>query len=708
MAVLPPSLASLPPPVDPLPPQGPSPSGVSLEDPTPLVEPLVISSDTSGPTEGGDPAADDTATTRRSPRLETPPGFPPRPSSTPLQPVAVDTGAARGGDNGGEDAGGAGPGGAETGGAGPGGAETGDEGSGGADSGGAASPGGGGAVGAPTAGPGVGQQQQLREGVVRRGRSSAGAWSFTAPRAAGPGGAGAAGVGGAGTASTGGSGAGGTGGGAGAGAGGTGGTGGAGAAGPGDARTRGTGATGAGGAAGAGGAGGATGAAGTGGAGGTAGFGGTGAGGTISTGGAGAAGPGGARTRGAGAAGAGGVAGAGGAGGATGAAGTGGAGGTARARGAGDGGTRGTRGAGAAGTGGAAGIGGAGGATEAAGARGAGAAGVEGVGAADGMGTALCRPFFYPQLQLSLPPPDSVQRQPQLLPGSPLPAPTPHTEVTEPLTERREPETHASTPVHARRVTHSRPPAVPGTDVMTLRPSSVPQRFPLPSPPTSSLPDGPPPASDLARAASPTITRLLATVVTDPDLDSTDAFALVRKRSNWVPCLLRSDFEFTAAFALVTELVDFGARSRLDKVASLVTESKSGCPPFVGGEPALSSDVLEDRQFELECLAATLPRFASMLLCLEGDPDAVDIPTPRSYAKAIVGFSQRQRVDFFHTFSPTPKMTTRWVLPHVVAQRDYKLHSFDFSTAFLQGRLHGEIWLRRPPGFNGSFPTGTQ
>ncbi|CAI7888766.1 unnamed protein product [Closterium sp. NIES-54] len=70
------------------------------------------------------------------------------------------------------------------------------------------------------------------------------------------------------------------------------------------------------------------------------------------------------------------------------------------------------------------------------------------------------------------------------------------------------------------------------------------------------------------------------------------------------------------------------------------------------------------------------------------------------------GFSQRQGVDYFQTFSPTP--TTLRVLLHVAAQRDYELHSLDFSTAFLQGSLHEEIWLRRPPGFTGSFPTGTQ
>ncbi|CAI7859249.1 unnamed protein product [Closterium sp. NIES-54] len=119
-------LVPVPPPVDPIPPQGPAPSGVSQVDPPPLVEPLKISSDSSGPAEGGYPATDDTAATRRSPRLETPPSFPPRPSSLPLQPAAVDSGAENAGaEPGGEGSGvyeteGEGSGGAATGGADPG------------------------------------------------------------------------------------------------------------------------------------------------------------------------------------------------------------------------------------------------------------------------------------------------------------------------------------------------------------------------------------------------------------------------------------------------------------------------------------------------------------------------------------------------------------------------------------------------------------
>ncbi|CAI7731538.1 unnamed protein product [Closterium sp. NIES-54] len=264
-------------------------------------------------------------------------------------------------------------------------------------------------------------------------------------------------------------------------------------------------------------------------------------------------------------------------------------------------------------------------------------------------------PYFVPLLEqvLGLPPspgpapllecPPPVQSQSQLQPVSPLPAPPPYTGPTGGLAERRAPASRPASPArHARtscRTSRPRPPAVPGTHQMTLRPSTAPLRVPLPSPPASSLPVLADPPSDSLRAASSTVARLLATVVTDPSLES------------------------AAASALVAELVDFAARCRLDYAASLVAESAPVCLPSVGGS---------QRVFKARYMAR--------------------------------GFSQRQGVDYFQTFSPTPKMTTLRVLLHVAAQRDYKLHSLDFSTVFLQGSLHEEIWLRRPPGFTGSFP----
>ncbi|CAI7744837.1 unnamed protein product [Closterium sp. NIES-53] len=413
--------------------------------------------------------------------------------------------------------------------------------------------------------------------------------------------------------------------------------------------------------------------------------------GASGTGGTAAAGPGGARTRGAGAAGSGGVGGAG----------------------AGDPtepGAAGARGSYAGGAG--AGSAGAGGAR-------VGGTSTAGAGAVDPRvggagGTVRPRPYFVPLLQ---------QSQPPLQPASPLPAPSPYTEQSGGLAKRREPASRPVSPVRtARRVPRSCPPPVSGTHAMALLPSSVPLCVPLRAPPESSLPDVPDPESDRACGASPIVFRLLATAVTD------------------------LYFESAAVSALVAEMLDFATACRLDYATALVVE-----------------------QEDFECLAAAVPRFASMLLAPEGDPDAPDILTPRSYAEAITGpysshwqaamdaemaywkststyvdevpppganivdgmwifrvkrlpgsplafkahyvargFSPRQGFDYFHAFSPTPKMTTLWVLLHVAAQRDYELHSLDFSTAFLQGSLHVEIWLGRPPCFTDSFPAGTQ
>ncbi|CAI7855618.1 unnamed protein product [Closterium sp. NIES-53] len=607
-------LAPDPPPVDPLPPQGPAPSGVARGAASGGAEPRGAESE--GAESGG------------------------------AEPKGAETGGAapRGVETGGGEPGSAEPKGVEPGGAASEGAE-----SGGAEPQGAALSGG-------SAGAAPRQSlQQLREWFVRRARLRSGATAA--------GGTGAAGAGGAGVAP------------------GAGVTGGTAATGPGGARTRGTGAAGTCGVEGAG-------------AGDPTESGATQAGGS-STGGAGAGGPG--------------------------------VGGT---------------GAGGAGVGG----------------PGVGGAGAGGAGALDPGGAVRPRPYFVPLLQQVLGTPSSTSLTPPLLcpptdqsqlplqPASSLPAPSPYTEQFGGLIERREPASRPVSPVRtARHVPRSRPPPVPGTHAMTLCPSSVPLRVPLPAPPESSLPEIPEPESDRALVASPTVSCLLATAITDPS------------------------FESAAASALVAELLDFAAACRLDYATALVAESASASFPSVGGECALGTDVLEDRQEEFECLAAAVPRFTSMLLAPEGDLDAPEIPTPRSYAEAITGpyssrcqaamdaemaswkstgtyvdevpppranivdgmwifrvkpspgsppafkarfvargFSQRQGVDYFQTFSPTPKMTTLRVLLQVAAQRDYELHSLHFSTAFLQGSQHEEIWMRRPHGFTESFPVGTQ
>ncbi|CAI7730106.1 unnamed protein product [Closterium sp. NIES-53] len=286
-----------------------------------------------------------------------------------------------------------------------------------------------------------------------------------------------------------------------------------------------------------------------------------------------------------------------------------------------------------------------------------------------------------------------------------------------------------------RRSPRARPSSpVPFTDLRTafLRSSPPrPSQSVLPSPPESALTVSlPTPVTDYYRMYRPVLSRVLASLVTHPRVSVSSVSAL------------------TAA------VTDFASTRRLDYATTLVTAPPTS-PLVVGGVSALGCDALEDRQFELEFLAAAFPHLCAMLLAPEGDPNAFDIPTPRTYAEAVSGpwasqwraamdaemasyrstgtyvdevpppganvvdgmwiyrvkrppgsppvfkaryvargFSQREGVNFFQTFAPTPKMTTLRVLLHVAAQRDYELHSLDFSTAFLQGSLHEELMLR--------------
>ncbi|CAI7869404.1 unnamed protein product [Closterium sp. NIES-53] len=134
-----------------------------------------------------------------------------------------------------------------------------------------------------------------------------------------------------------------------------------------------------------------------------------------------------------------------------------------------------------------------------------------------------------------------------------------------------------------------------------------------------------------------------------------------------------------------------------------------------GRQPALALVALELEELELLtlelevlalgvlCLAVQVlealcghdrflfPCFARFLL-----QPASPLPAPSPYTEQIDSPLERR------------EPASLRVLLHIAAHRDYELHSLDFSTVFFQGSLHDEIRLRRPPGFTGSFPAGTQ
>ncbi|CAI7748200.1 unnamed protein product [Closterium sp. NIES-54] len=165
-------------------------------------------------------------------------------------------------------------------------------------------------------------------------------------------------------------------------------------------------------------------------------------------------------------------------------------------------------------------------------------------------------------------------------------------------------------------------------------------------------------------------------------------------------------FESATASALVAELLDFVAACRLDYATALVAESASASPPSVGAMDAETASWKSTGTYVDEVPPPGANIVDDMwIFRVKRPPGSPPVFKARYVARS---FSQRQGVDYFQTFSPTRTMTTLRGLLHVASQRDYELHSLDFSTAFLQGSLHEEIWLHRPPGFTESFPAGTQ
>ncbi|CAI7770370.1 unnamed protein product [Closterium sp. NIES-53] len=320
---------------------------------------------------------------------------------------------------------------------------------------------------------------------------------------------------------------------------------------------------------------------------------------------------------------------------------------------------------------------------------------------------------------LGLPSPSPPSPPSPPISGPPLPPPDTFPAVSPPPLPPLSPPLSHTWPL--RRSPRARPSSlVPFTDLRTaLFCSSPPRLSPsvLPSPPESALTASLfTPVTDYYRMYRPVLPRVLASLVTDPRA---------------------SLFSVSALTAAVTELASTRC---LDYATSLVAAPPTS-PLAVGGESALGCVALEDRQFELEFLAAASPHLCAILLAPEGDPDALDIPTPRTYAEAVLGpwasqwraamdsemTSYRSTCTYVDEVPPLganvvndmwifrvkrppgspPVFKARYVAKGFT-QRGYELHSLDFSTVFLQGSLHEEVWLHRPSAFTCTFPPGTQ
>jgi hypothetical protein len=62
-------------------------------------------------------------------------------------------------------------------------------------------------------------------------------------------------------------------------------------------------------------------------------------------------------------------------------------------------------------------------------------------------------------------------------------------------------------------------------------------------------------------------------------------------------------------------------------------------------------------------------------------------------------FSQKEGIDYEETFAPVARLEAIRILLAFSVAKGFKLHQTDVKSAFLNGVLEDEVYVRQPPGF---------
>jgi hypothetical protein len=63
------------------------------------------------------------------------------------------------------------------------------------------------------------------------------------------------------------------------------------------------------------------------------------------------------------------------------------------------------------------------------------------------------------------------------------------------------------------------------------------------------------------------------------------------------------------------------------------------------------------------------------------------------------GFSKKEGIDYEETFAPVARLEAIRILLSFFVAKGFKLHQMDVKSAFLNGVLKEEVYVRQPPGF---------
>jgi hypothetical protein len=72
----------------------------------------------------------------------------------------------------------------------------------------------------------------------------------------------------------------------------------------------------------------------------------------------------------------------------------------------------------------------------------------------------------------------------------------------------------------------------------------------------------------------------------------------------------------------------------------------------------------------------------------------------RNKARLVAqGFSQVEGLDFGEIFTPIARLEAIRILLVFAASKGFKLYQMDVKSAFLNGVIQKEVFVRQPPGF---------